>query len=578
MDAKNLSEIFADSLLPVTVFFGILAGFGVIANAYVFYVYKYNYSKCNFRTFVLCLAMIDFASCLFVLPSEMYGHRIWFSYPASAAWFCKVKTLVSGAAVFTSAFVLLLISVDRFRKVCRPLGKQMKVKTALRLCLMIFGIGSVIVIPCPILYGIQTTNITYEDDNFVITSCQKDDNYKESAWLTVYTVVIYFTPVAVFMFTTMVLYAKLIRKIFFGDFLKFEKKIVYTRTTEDGDRVSITEDLSINDTDCCHDSDEDQAEHEISSEDNSDWKTVHKNETNHLNGVVNNIGTSQQNGTADKEDSRRNGAADKLENSNQYDIDDRKETRLSNGTDDKKIKEQEKIKGNESEKHNETDVLSISENLESIPNNNIEYNAEIVDTICNRKELSDNLDIGEQSVSDKALADESKIEAKGADRGVIKKVKHISFTPQTIHRSVVNELKMVQKETNSNKSKMSTIERRAVKLQKKKAHVNRKRNIKTRSLIMFVVTLIFTITTSIYFAVFTVIYRKEHILDFVSPNMAALVYFLWRVYFVNHVINPFVYGFLDPRFRKAIKRSSYRLYNRLSKFKFSSLRRSLTLQ
>ena len=219
MDADVLSQEFADSVLPVTIIIGVLAVCGLLGNSSVIYVYKWKYTKCNFRTFVLFLAMVDFISCLFVFPTEMAGHRIWFSYPKSAAWFCKLKTSIYATAVFVSSYILLLISLDRFRKVCRPLGWQISQNVALRLCLFIFGL-MILIIPCPILFGVQTSNITYEGQHIVITSCGRDDDYKDSIWITIYVAIFYYVTVISFMVTTMVLYGMILRRLFCGNFLK----------------------------------------------------------------------------------------------------------------------------------------------------------------------------------------------------------------------------------------------------------------------------------------------------------------------------------------------------------------------
>ena len=502
MDANALSENFADSILPLTIFFGLLAGFGMIANAYVFFVYKYKYSKCNFRTFVLCLAMIDFLSCLFVLPSEMYGHRMWFSYPASKAWLCKLKTLISGAAVFTSSFVLLLISIDRFKKVCRPLHKQMKAKTAFRLCLMIFGIGSVIVIPVPILFGIQTTNITYDGYNFEITSCQKDDLYKNSVWLTIYVASVYYSPVVAFMITTMVLYAKLIRTIFFGSFLNFEHKVIYKiRGTTNEEEISANEtDNSLDDTDICHDAEEDESESKISD---------------------------------------RQG-----------------------------VSESEEISKNSNSETTDTVSQNVSkQNMSAITNTNE----------C--QEINKD-DANEQQPSEKDSATNT---LKHCRKQTTIKMKHVdkqtTFNAQAAHKQVLGELKTVHKQNSNLSIKNKLFGKRLADKEEKRAkmrakYITRKQNIKTRSMIMFVVTLIFNITTAIYFCIFTVAYRKEHVLQLVTTETAGIFFLCWRMYFINHVINPVVYGFLDPRFRKAIKRSSRRFINRLSKIRFTTIRRS----
>lgn len=596
MDAEQLSQLLADSLLPVTVSFGILAGFGLIANLYVFYVYKYKYSKCNFRTFVLCLALIDTASCLFVFPSEMYGHRIWFSYPPSASWFCKVKTLLSGAAVFTSSFVLLLISVDRFRKVCQPFKKQMKVKTAFRLCLSIFGIGSVMIIPCPILFGIQTQNITYKDESFEITSCMRDDAYHDSVWITAYLVSFYYTPVVAFMIITMILYAKLIRKIFFGSFFKFEESVFYKQAKNgDVDRTSMSEtDAVLSETEFNHDSDEDKTEEDITSKGDIELKTIDRH------------------GTRDQDDADRKNDRQMISNGSNTLRDDM----ISNGSNT--LKDDNQVDNKNTEQHETSKDETIShlatEREESdkteTRNENLSHTAaanQMSDLQCSTSSvpLTDTSTTMKQTDNPKSVTDHNGIfhnrdEAVSSGTVNVSACRNEGFiqneskavsnggTISPIAHENVAKLKPQQENrcnslvtgTIGRKSKFNTIQRKGIfcdetlkKLKSKRAF--KKRNIKTRSMIMFAVTLIFTMTTTIYFGIFTVIYRKDHIFEIVSTDMAGLFFLCWRIYFINHVINPIVYGFLDPRFRKHIRRSSRKLYNRISKFSLNSLRESI---
>ena len=547
MDAEHLSQKFADSLLPTTVFFGIIGGFGIIANAYVFYVYKNNYSRCNFRTFVLCLALVDFFSCLFVFPSEMYGHRILFSYPPSAAWFCKAKTVLSGADVFMSSFVLLLIAIDRFKKVCRPLGKQMKTKTALRLCLLIFGIGSVFVIPCPILFGIQTSNITYEEENFEITSCMKDDEYKDSMGLTIYVAIAYYSPVVAFMVITMVLYAMLIRKIFFGSFLKFEKKIPCTKYGAPADNEQSTSEPDViagSETEMNRDVDEDNADNEITDIENIELQVIDNQET------IKESGTNDEREIQDTSDSKK--------------VDINMTVESDRPIEGKRISGKKLIR-NDPRKNEEMDM----ENSEGSQKKNPKLNP-------NKVKRFDERDIPLPKVQDKGQANENRMKNEDIQDGSNKE----TINSNKVHKLVLNELKTIHKQKiNSlpNAFTRKTAVGKETFKRLKNQRVCRKRNIKTRSLIMFVVTLIFIITTSIYFSIFTLVYRKENILDLVSPDFAALFFLCWRIYFINHIINPFVYGFLDPRFRKAIKISTQKLYRRISKFRLSSIRRSINL-
>lgn len=427
MDAKGLSKEFADSVLPVTIFFGILAVFGVLGNIFVLYVYKYKYPLCNFRIFVSCLATADFVSCLFVFPCEIVGHRIWFSYPKSAVWFCKLKTFIFGIAVMTSSLILLLIATDRYRKVCRPLGPQISHQNAFRLCVVSLAIAVIMTIPIPILFGIQHENITYGGESIQITSCEKDDDYKDTIWMTVYLILIYYIPIISFMATTTVLYSIVVRKMFSRNFLKNP----YTTLSK---QSIICKAEAI-----C-----------------SEGRPA-------ANSVLYVVPRSS----------------------------------------DLKHCDEDKIKIDDTSRNSNNDCLELAH-------------------VENAAQPTLNAKVGQ---TDKILT--------------IKK-----------HSREENLI--------TNESDIGELADNNVHITNRNTNVGAKKRIKRKTIIMFVVTLIFNVTMLIYFCALFVIIRRKHIFEVVDTDNTAILFFCWRIYFINHVINPVVYGLLDNRFREAFQKESDR--------------------
>lgn len=412
MDAEALSEKLAKNILPVTYFVGILGIFGIAGNACVLYVYKYKYQTCNFRTFVICLATTDFVSCLFVFPCEIAGHRIWFSYPETAAWFCKLKSTIYPITVLTCSLTLLFISVDRFRKVCRPFRWQIKSNIALCLCFTAFGISLIMTIPSPILFGIQTQNITYAGNTIEISSCQKDNVYKNTVWMTVYIVSMYYTPIMVFMIATTILYGLILRRSF-------------VKTSKYGSGMGKPPAIR-NDT-------------------SSDLSSK--------------LNTHAIAGSKDK-------------------------TQLNNETSDKL-----------------TDSRFASVQIHGT---------------------------GPQS-ADKIIS------ATQAD-GIQDVVSINNITESGSSR--VNSMCIADCETLSmNKRKTSLM----------------MQTLSRKTVIMLIVTLIFNVTMLIYFCAFFLIILKLHIFEVATMNTTWLLFLSWRLYFINHVVNPIVYGFLDKRFRTGLR-------------------------
>ena len=80
--------------------------------------------------------------------------------------------------------------------------------------------------------------------------------------------------------------------------------------------------------------------------------------------------------------------------------------------------------------------------------------------------------------------------------------------------------------------------------------------VKRKTLIMFVLTITFIVTTILYLTLLSFI--AHGILPSLTDTQRAVYFFFFRLYFINHVINPIVYGVLDPQFRAARKSCRHR--------------------
>lgn len=185
---EELNARYASALLPLTVTFGIFTVIGVVGNILVLLVYSLGreYRNNNFRIFVICLAVIDLLTSAFLLPAEMIKHRNFFSFENLAM--CKIKCMLNVWAGCAAALTLLIISVDRFRKVCQPLKKQIPPRIALKLCLAFsFIVPSVLSTPGAIMCGIRHTNKTnIYNTTTEIYLCETEDKYQESILRKIY--------------------------------------------------------------------------------------------------------------------------------------------------------------------------------------------------------------------------------------------------------------------------------------------------------------------------------------------------------------------------------------------------------
>ena len=87
--------------------------------------------------------------------------------------------------------------------------------------------------------------------------------------------------------------------------------------------------------------------------------------------------------------------------------------------------------------------------------------------------------------------------------------------------------------------------------------------LRRRTLIMFILTAFFVISTSVYFVLASQMSDKGIFFQDMSLWQESIVMFFFRFYYFNSLINPVVYGVLDPRFRRVIRRASQQIFRSL---------------
>ena len=189
LTASELNAEMLIILLPVTIVIGIEAVIGCVGNILILIVYSKWYSYCNFRYFVLCLAVCDLTSCVTTLPGEIFSLAKWYHYPYDVI--CKIKSYFHVLTAWASAFTLFLLAIDRYRKVCKPLKRQIKPGLALKLCILGVFLASVISVPVTILWGKQTYTYTEGNRSADVSICEIADEYVDDVYSFVYTTCIY---------------------------------------------------------------------------------------------------------------------------------------------------------------------------------------------------------------------------------------------------------------------------------------------------------------------------------------------------------------------------------------------------
>ncbi|OWF49299.1 cholecystokinin receptor-like [Mizuhopecten yessoensis] len=195
----NLSNVefalFVDNDIPVVVYLAVLSVIGTIGNSHAVAVYSLRYKPSNHRTFVLWLASVDLTASLLSMPFESFDIR--YNLTFSVISVCKSFKALNYFVSTCSGFLLGIIAVERYRKVCVPLGMQLTPIAAKCVCMIAavvaIGLSSI----SGVVYGIVPRTIpSYE--NLTGTECTVMDDYRETSLFKGYSVFLLFISTVVF--------------------------------------------------------------------------------------------------------------------------------------------------------------------------------------------------------------------------------------------------------------------------------------------------------------------------------------------------------------------------------------------
>lgn len=205
---EELNQIEVQRRLAPMIYLGILIVIGVPGNLTVLFVYLLKFDSSTYRTFIVALALIDLVGSAVCMPFEIIEMNFQYTFYAVGA--CKFFRFNNTFVALTSIFVLLALSVDRYRRVCRPLKPQMNVFMARVLC----GVAALLAIlfSWPIFFLLGTRHVSLPN-NVTGFDCSTSDEYKKTIYPLVHTAILFLTFV-ISIVTLIIIYSLIGRKIF----------------------------------------------------------------------------------------------------------------------------------------------------------------------------------------------------------------------------------------------------------------------------------------------------------------------------------------------------------------------------
>ncbi|XP_033732670.1 dopamine D2-like receptor [Pecten maximus] len=173
--------------------------FGLIGNFHVVLVYTCRLkTKTTFKGCIVWLAVLDLLNCITVMPMDV----TYFMHPYSVynSTGCKMKHYLGQLVTFSAVAVTLVIAIDRYRKVCKPTYRQIRYREGRLLCGILVLVLALALTPVPVMMGMEDVEIV--SFNVTLHKCGIDQSYKDSV---VPKIVIYFFVCVLYVASTAVI-------------------------------------------------------------------------------------------------------------------------------------------------------------------------------------------------------------------------------------------------------------------------------------------------------------------------------------------------------------------------------------
>ncbi|XP_076444334.1 uncharacterized protein LOC143282541 [Babylonia areolata] len=187
----RLSDTSFKNRTPVVVYLSLISIVGLLGNTLVLLVYGFRFQPSANRVFILFIASLDLITNIFAIPIQIV--TVSNAYKDNY-WRCRSFFAFSTLSTQASNFVLVLVAVDRFWRICAPLRKQLNHRQAFHLAVGTVCSAVVIFVPFIPFYGMHSVNTTEPGIQFRM--CWYEEEYKDTPYPMTYTVVVGITFLA----------------------------------------------------------------------------------------------------------------------------------------------------------------------------------------------------------------------------------------------------------------------------------------------------------------------------------------------------------------------------------------------
>ncbi|XP_059175204.1 cholecystokinin receptor-like [Physella acuta] len=175
---KELNIETINIMIPAIVFLVGIAVLGAVGNSLVLILYWRKRTSRPNRIFILTLSSFDLLTNVFVVPEDIYDMFDYWTFNRPAL--CRARHYLYTCNTIASSLALLAICVTRYRKICRPFGRQVTVTHAVVACIVLTFLSLLFSVPTAIMNGVKTSKTPHE--GIYGYQCGYQDVYLKTKW------------------------------------------------------------------------------------------------------------------------------------------------------------------------------------------------------------------------------------------------------------------------------------------------------------------------------------------------------------------------------------------------------------
>ena len=171
LELVNKEEVIP--VIFIIIAFVIIAAIGLLGNGLVCYVYGVQSTiTTSSRWFIFFLGCTNCVQCVIVFPGEIINIILKYNFNNVL---CKTTRFLNCSSLTVLLFTLAIVAIDRYRKVCRPHGWQIKLRSAKILTIVTVVLAILIGAPCLWVYGVKSHLLEAEEHNLTVITCLFSD-------------------------------------------------------------------------------------------------------------------------------------------------------------------------------------------------------------------------------------------------------------------------------------------------------------------------------------------------------------------------------------------------------------------